>query len=950
MSRCNASLTAARRGRDTADAGRGRPTISRLAVLLLATLVAATGAVAAAVLSDRGIDELDVDALSVDDTGWRIWVLGAAGGKTPRPLGKGALRLDGGSPLLDFESSDGRIRVAEEESGRYLAAAVETGPRRWVDLTDPLGASAVGFVSRPLHGPARRVRSEHDAAGRPLSVFVRSGPGDASPDTVSAELQEVWVDAKGQPRRLVTRTTIRRRHGDPADVLRLYLVADRDDAVQAYGSHGHGDDIVPGAAEARAASPMPPAQSAGTRSSGSRLASLTLNAQYGAALVQGRRGDCEILVDRRGDFVRRCGGGRPVKIDPAGELDELWLGPPGQSPEEPEELPREDSRSAAPHPQRVEQIEDAAVSIAGCVWATASAIGSARRLGGVVAVGKSVGSAVGVFEKCHDAGRRWGRIVGDPHVTTLDGHRYALQSTGEFVYLNGASLAVQSRFEGSKGTWTGATATAVRSGTHVIEFYLADAHDSSSVSAVIDGREVDVGFTGLALPDGTFVARRSGRNDDRNLIVVDRQGSYVLIENHTSNQNVLLGLTGADSAHVTGGLAGIPDGDRTNDFTLRDGTVVGFAEARTVDGLYGRFAGSWRVRPSERLFTRGAASEFLTREHTSVPETVFGLGDFPPDAVTSARERCRRAGVRSGAATEDCAYDLLASRDDRWVADAARSRSSGGTGAPAGGGTDTATRGRTRADHPLLVAADDCDLATVDRLLTQGANPSLRRAEDDYTALMFAGQSDCPAVVRRLLRAGADPDDRGQEGVSALYLAAQDGAVGTLTELLRGGADPRVALDDGDTPLLVASYRGHRSTVRKLLAAGAFVDVARAEDGFTPLLASAQENEHAVASVLLRSGADPNRTGSDGRTALAASAYRGHTEVVRILLRAGADPDRRRISDGATALHFAAQEGHRPVVEALIAAGADPTLRHDDGRTASDFADPAVRDLLPRAR
>jgi hypothetical protein len=90
--------------------------------------------------------------------------------------------------------------------------------------------------------------------------------------------------------------------------------------------------------------------------------------------------------------------------------------------------------------------------------------------------------------------------------------------------------------------------------------------------------------------------------------LVDADGNYLLVENLQNSQNVVVGIAPATAPHVIGGLAGEPDGDRTNEFTLRDGARLTFAEARTTPGLYyGRLAGTWRVRPSEGLFTLGRA-------------------------------------------------------------------------------------------------------------------------------------------------------------------------------------------------------------------------------------------------------------------------------------------------------------------------------------------------------
>jgi len=262
---------------------------------------------------------------------------------------------------------------------------------------------------------------------------------------------------------------------------------------------------------------------------------------------------------------------------------------------------------------------------------------------------------------------------GDPHVRTFDGHSYDFQAIGEFIHNKTLGLEVQVRFEGIKGHNTRTVATAVRAGPHVVESYLRPASpEQDSFSVIIDGSTRLLDFDGISFGDGTFVARRHGsRNSDDNVLIVDPAGSYVLIENgFRFCQNVKVSL--AHDTKTTGGLSGVLDGDTSNDFRLRDGTAMSLEAAKTVDGLYGRFAQSWRVRPEERLFTRGAASDFLTDEYTSLPAKMTRLSDFSEAEIEKARGECRKRGVQ-GALLDDCIYDVLATNDVAWADQAATS-------------------------------------------------------------------------------------------------------------------------------------------------------------------------------------------------------------------------------------------------------------------------------------
>lgn len=267
-----------------------------------------------------------------------------------------------------------------------------------------------------------------------------------------------------------------------------------------------------------------------------------------------------------------------------------------------------------------------------------------------------------------------GFVNGDPHIATLDGHTYVFQATGEFIVVDAPRFQIQQRFEGDKGVNTSVRATAIRAGNHVIEFsYTATSGKDGVLPAIVDGGSMEVDGEGLNFDDGTYVAqyRGSGGND---LIVVGPDGSYAVMENLDRAQNVFMALSPNTGKTVTGGLAGVPDGKIANDFTLRDGTVMAMGEAHTIEGLYGRFASSWRVRPDERLFTQGKAEDYLTPGYTDLPRSITKFSDFSESDIADARQTCIEAGVEQEAALDDCAYDVLASGGDAgWARMAASS-------------------------------------------------------------------------------------------------------------------------------------------------------------------------------------------------------------------------------------------------------------------------------------
>ena len=523
-------------------------------------------------------------------------------------------------------------------------------------------------------------------------------------------------------------------------------------------------------------------------------------------------------------------------------------------------------------------------------------------------------------------------IHGDPHITSVDGFSYNLQSAGEFIYYRSTELEVQTRFEGTVGRATWTTGTAVRTGDHVVEVHIGDADENESGLIVrIDGLTTRLDRAGVHFDDGGFAAldHRDG------VLVVAPTGDYVQIENRALSQNLVLASRPGSGAV---GLAGTPNGDPTDDLTTRAGAVVTLEDSRTVEGLYARFGESWRVTPDERLFTDRAAEDFLTDEFLTLPDRYPSLANFPlPDRV-EAEQQCRDEGVPDGPLLETCAFDLLADPIGDWAAAAADSGTAALASGTATSPDDVLDLGaeEVEAAAPILVASSRCDTDTVGALLEDGDEFTLVRArevESGWTALLYATQDGCTETVQRLVEAGANVGYAVEEsGVHATYLAAQNGHVDTLAALLDAGGSYRRAITGGETPLLAATYFGHDGVVEALLERGADPNVGRQADRFTPLIAAAQRGHAVIVDALLAAGAALEFANVDGGTALLASVNSGHIEIATTLIDAGARIDA-AFDDGSTALHGAAVDGDLAIVTLLLAEDADPGAAGDDGVT-----------------
>jgi uncharacterized protein len=190
----------------------------------------------------------------------------------------------------------------------------------------------------------------------------------------------------------------------------------------------------------------------------------------------------------------------------------------------------------------------------------------------------------------------------------------------------------------------------------------------------------------------------------------------------------------------------------------------------------------------------------------------------------------------------------------------------------------------TNQDNILLQAVEAKDLDTVERALSNGANPNARN-DRGYPALLVASLGASPAIVTALIESGADAN------------------LGTL--------------DDGFTPLMAASARGDEEIVELLLSRNAKVD-GRDNKMVTPLMGASRTGQGTVVSILLKHGADVNAKDASGATALMLGASQCRFDAVRELWSAGAKFDEKD-KFGSTVLTYA-NRANCPLILHVVAA------------------------------
>lgn len=249
--------------------------------------------------------------------------------------------------------------------------------------------------------------------------------------------------------------------------------------------------------------------------------------------------------------------------------------------------------------------------------------------------------------------------------------------------------------------------------------------------------------------------------------------------------------------------------------------------------------------------------------------------------------------------------------------------------------TDPPVAARGKFGQDLFLAIDHRNLAEVQSLIKNGADPDARNGLE-FTPLAIAAASHQTDVMEVLLKAGAKPDADSAYG-TALTFAAATGNVSGFHLLLAHGADVNTARGDGTTVLMMAANTGVPPIVEELLKRKADLE-ATDTNGTTALGLAARGGHDAITQMLLKAGAAVDPADRDLQTPLMAAAKNGHDKVVRMLLKSGANPNARD-SKGRTALVLAASYGDYPdVARALLDGGADAKSADSVGRSAATLA------------
>jgi len=250
---------------------------------------------------------------------------------------------------------------------------------------------------------------------------------------------------------------------------------------------------------------------------------------------------------------------------------------------------------------------------------------------------------------------------GDPHIVTVNGGQYDLQSAGEFVLLRSAdgSFEIQSRqvpVEGSPGVSIN-SAVAMRMGGQRLGIYLEG--NGASFGTMIDGQQVELSEP-MEIGGGRIVP-----NGQTSIDIEFPNGAWASAINLGSyGINFLFSPTSDLRESGTGVMGAIGGGDWLPN--LPDGTAI----TRPADRheryvqLYERFADAWRVQQAASLFDYepGTSTDTFTIRPYPAEEDMFEFEDLTELLLLFAQNAC--GGVTDPTLNEQCLFDVAVTEDE----------------------------------------------------------------------------------------------------------------------------------------------------------------------------------------------------------------------------------------------------------------------------------------------
>ena len=212
-----------------------------------------------------------------------------------------------------------------------------------------------------------------------------------------------------------------------------------------------------------------------------------------------------------------------------------------------------------------------------------------------------------------------------------------------------------------------------------------------------------------------------------------------------------------------------------------------------------------------------------------------------------------------------------------------------------------------KVHHKLHFATKNADLATIRRLLNDGADIEEQCGKTGKTPLHMAAEMNAHEIVAELITHGANTEARVPEGAlstgigagghTALHLAAEANARDAVLALITHGANINVVDDYLFTPLHYAAIKNAAKIITILVDHGANIEgkskiVQKADDlvgSWTPLHRAAGKHSYNAVVALLDGGANIEARDIHGDTPLHVAVASNESSVVIELIDRGAN-------------------------------------------------------------
>ncbi|XP_077996694.1 uncharacterized protein LOC144450002, partial [Glandiceps talaboti] len=271
----------------------------------------------------------------------------------------------------------------------------------------------------------------------------------------------------------------------------------------------------------------------------------------------------------------------------------------------------------------------------------------------------------------------WGWMIGDPHITTLDGITYTFNGLGEYTLVTA---------ENDYFRLQGRTKRAIKKdGTEsdyatIFTSFVAQQTDASLVQ--VDMTEDGMDYT--ILIDGTLfdksrLSERAYSVNLTNVVLLLKQEEaeassterYRIVATFSSTISISIGIAErmldvvfsapAKYKGTVKGLMGFWDDDPANDFTLPDGTIKQPAGENLTESEYFEFGQQWNVSADESLFTYKEGTSWSDYNDPSftplfLDELIIKFETENPTYLSQVRSNCGE--------DDECLFDSLATENE----------------------------------------------------------------------------------------------------------------------------------------------------------------------------------------------------------------------------------------------------------------------------------------------